>query len=446
MSEPEAAVAAPDDLLHESKITWVQFCILALCYIAYILDGFDIVIIAFTAPAISAEWGVAADQLGLVFSAGVLGMTLGAMFLSSLADLYGRRVIVTLMLLLSGVATLAVAYTHTVPQLIVLRLIAGLGLGALVATLAPLCGEYSPKRYRTLILAVLFSGGAMGPVLGGLITAPLVAEYGWRPIFLYAGLITVLVGVLVYLIVPESMAYIIRRQPEDTLSKVNRILRYIRQRPIEQLPPVDPTTSRESASVVSLLIPSRRTQTLMIWITFFLAFLTVYFLTSWVPQILVNVGFSQELAIQGTVLIPLGSILGTMVYGWLARWMPLNRIIAIVFVMGAVCIAILSGLLRGYDGGSHALIWTMLFLVGVTLMGAFTNLYTVALTMYPAQVRSTGLGWAAGLGRGGAVISPALAGFLIVLGVSMPALFLFFAVPALLAAVGAAWVSADEMA
>lgn len=446
MSGSTTAATTPDDLLHESRISWVQFGILALCYIAYILDGFDIVIIAFTAPAISEEWGVAADQLGLVFSAGVLGMTLGAMFLSSLADLYGRRVIVTLMLLLSGVTTLAVAYTNTVPQLIVLRLIAGLGLGALVATLAPLCGEYSPKRYRTLILAILFSGGAMGPVLGGLITAPLVAEYGWRPIFLYAGLITMLVGVLVYLIVPESMAYIIRRQPEEALSKVNRILTYIRQRPIEQLPPVDLATARESASVVSLLMPSRRAQTLMIWITFFLAFLTVYFLTSWVPQILVNVGFSQEQAIQGTVLIPLGSILGTLVYGWLARWIPLNRIIAVVFVIGAVCISILSGLLRGYDGGSYGPIWLLLFLVGVTLMGAFTNLYTVALTMYPAQVRSTGLGWAAGLGRGGAVISPALAGFLIVLGVSMPTLFLLFAVPALLAAAGAAFVSAQEMA
>lgn len=446
MSDPTTTVTTPDDLLHESKITPVQFGILVLCYIAYILDGFDVVIISFTAPAISADWGIAADQLGLVFSAGVLGMTLGAMFLSSLADLYGRRLTVTAMLLLSGVATFGVIYVTTVPQLIVLRLVAGLGLGALVATLAPLCGEYSPKRYRTLILAILFSGGAMGPVLGGLITAPLVVEYGWRPIFQYAGLVTILLGVLVYLIVPESMAYLIRRQPEQALPKVNRILRYIGQRPVEQLPEVDVAAAQESASVVSLLIPSRRARTLMIWLTFFLAFLTVYFLTSWVPQILVNVGFSQEQAIQGTVLIPLGSVLGTMVFGWLARWFALNRIIAVVFVIGALCIALLSGLLRSYDGGSYALIWAMLLLVGITLMGAFTNLYTVAMTMYPAQVRSTGLGWAAGLGRGGAVISPALAGFLIVLGVSMPSLFLYFAVPALLAAAGAAFVSMKEMA
>lgn len=446
MSDTITTAPTPDDLLHESKITPVQLGILALCYIAYILDGFDVVIISYTAPAISAEWGLAADQLGLVFSAGVLGMTLGAMFLSSLSDLYGRRLVATVMLLLAGVATYAAIYAITVTQLIVLRLIAGLGLGALMATLAPWCSEFSPKRYRTLILAILFSGGAMGPVLGGIIAAPLISEYGWRPIFQYAGLLTILVAALVYLVVPESMAFLIQRKPDSALPKINRILRYIGQEPIEQLPQASLATVRESATVLSLLTPARWARTLVIWTTFFLAFLTVYFLTSWVPQALVSVGFSQGQAIQGTVLIPLGSVLGTLLFGWLARWYSLSRIIAVVFVIGALCISLLTPLLKGYDGGSFALIWVLLFLVGVTLMGAYTSLYTVALTMYPAQVRSTGLGWAAGLGRGGAVISPTLAGFLLVLGVPMSSLFLYFAVPALLAALGAIFVSDREMA
>lgn len=445
MSDSIAAAAPPDDFLHESKITPVQWGILVLCYIAYILDGFDIVVISFTAPAISADWDIAADQLGLVFSAGVLGMTLGAMFLSSLADLYGRRRVVSLMLLLAGLATYGVIYVDTVPQLIALRLIAGLGLGALVATLAPLCGEYSPRRYRTLILAVLFSGASLGPVLGGLITAPLVVEYGWRSIFQYAGLLTILMSVLVYLVVPESMAFIIKREPDGALPKVNRILKYIGQNPIDRLPPLNTATAQESASVLSLLVPSRRAMTLLTWLTFFLGFLAVYFLTSWVPQILVNTGFSQEQAIQGTIMVPLGSIFGTMLFGWLARWQSLNRIIAVAFVLGAGCIAALSILLGKADGVDFSLIWTLLFLVGITLMGGFSNLYTVALTIYPAQVRSTGLGWAAGLGRGGAVISPALAGFLIVLGVSMPALFLCFVLPTLLAAVGVFFIKMNEM-
>lgn len=433
MSETSAQ-APVDDIIHETKITPVQWAIMALCFIAYVLDGFDIVVIAFTAPAISADWGIPSQQLGLVFSAGVLGMTLGAMFLSSLADIFGRRAVVSLMLILAGVATCGVSLTQTVPQLMLLRLIAGLGLGALVATLAPLTGEYSPRRYRTLILAIMFSSASLGPVIGGLISAPLITRYGWQSIFLYAGLITIVVGILLYAVVPESIAYIIKRKPDGALEKVNRILRYIGQQPISQLPPVRGDEVHESASVVSLLTASRRSMTLMIWTTFFLGFASVYFLTSWVPQILTNVGFPQDKAILGAVVIASGSIIGTTLFGWLARWWPLNRIIALVFVIGGLGIAALSFMFRDIGAMPIALVWMTLFLVGVTLMGGFSNLYTVALTMYPAQVRSTGIGWAAGLGRCGAVLSPAVAGLLIAAGVSMPALFLYFAIPTLLAA------------
>jgi MFS transporter, AAHS family, 4-hydroxybenzoate transporter len=441
-----ATTAAPtDDIIHESKITPMQWLIMAICFVAYALDGFDVAVISFTAPAISAEWGIPSDQLGLVFSSGVLGMTLGAMFLASLADLYGRRLTVSLMLLLSGIATVGVAYSQSVTQLIVLRFIAGLGLGALMAALAPLAGEYSPRKHRTLILAAIFSAGPLGPVIGGLISAPLITQYGWQSIFLYAGLLTIAVGVLQYLVVPESMSFIIKRKPDGALQRVNRILRYIGQREIERLPPVSGSDSRESASVVSLLTATRRGKTLMIWLTFFLAFATVYFFTSWLPQILVNAGWPQDQAIRGAVTMAFGSVIGTTLIGALAKWRPLNHIIAVAFVIGGIAAAVLGTLLQRPDMVPPLLIWLSLLLIGITVMGGFTNLYTVALLIYPAQIRSTGLGWAAGLGRGGAVISPAIAGLLIAAGMAMPTLSLVFAVPIFVSAACALWVSTREM-
>lgn len=434
MSAVAATAAAPEDIVHESRITPVQWAIMALCLAAYVLDGFDIAVISFTAPAISKDWGISAQQLGLVFSAGVLGMTVGAMFLASLADVYGRRRIVSLMLGLAGLATCGASFAQNVPQLIAMRLVAGLGLGALVAALAPLVGEYSPRRHRTLILAVMFSSAAAGPVIGGLIAAPLIATQGWQPIFLYAGLITLALGVAVFLVVPESMAFIVKRRPQGALEEVNRILRYIGQSPIAQLPAVDAGGSREPASVVSLLVPARRRMTLLVWLTFLLSYATVYFLTNWVPQVLTRIGFAQEQAIRGAVLLAFGSVVGTTLFGALGKWRPLNRIVAAAFVLGSLGIAVLSTLLSEADTLPKGLIWTMLFLIGVTLMGGFANLYTVTLTIYPAQIRSTGLGWAAGLGRGGAVLSPTIAGMLIGAGVAMPTLFLCFAVPTLLAA------------
>ena len=281
---------------------------------------------------------------------------------------------------------------------------------------------------------------------GGLIAAPMITEHGWQSIFLYAGILTILVGLLQYAVVPESMAFIIKRRPHGALDKVNRILRYIGQDRIERLPDTGAGQRSESASVISLLTPARRPKTLLVWLTFFLAFATVYFFTSWLPQILVNAGWPQDQAIRGAVTMAFGSVIGTTLIGGLAKWKPLNRIITVAFVIGGLTAAALGTMLLAADTVPPVVVWISLLLIGITVMGGFTNLYTVALTVYPAQIRSTGLGWAAGLGRGGAVLSPAVAGLLIAAGVSMPALSLYFALPIFVAAACALWVSMSEMA
>jgi len=263
---------ASDDIIHESKITLRQALVLLVCYFAYLLDGFDIVVIALTAPAISSDWGIPSPELGLVFSASLLGMTLGAMFLAPLADMYGRKLVVGGMLLAAGMSTIGVVFSSTVLQLVVLRLITGLGLGTILAALAPLAGEFSPHRYRTLILALLISGASLGPILGGLLTAPAIDAYGWESIFLWAGSLTLLVAVLLFVLVPESMAFIIRRKPQGALEKVNRTLRYLGHKTIEQLPPVSDAAASEAATVTSLLVHSRWKITFRVWGAFSFAY------------------------------------------------------------------------------------------------------------------------------------------------------------------------------
>ncbi len=441
-----ATPAPQDDIIHESRITPMQWTILVLVFLAYIVDGFDILIIAYTAPAIIAEWGVSSREMGLVFSAGLLGMTLGAMFLGSLADLYGRRIVVGVALVIAGVTTSAVIYTSTVPQLMALRFLAGLALGALVAAMPSLVGEFSPRLHRTLILSILFAGASLGSVLGGLIAAAVITDYGWQSIFLWAGILTAVLGILIYLVVPETLSYIIKRKPDEAFERVNRILKYIGQAPVTQLPPVSESESRESATVVSLLTPARRATTALVWAGFFFGFAAVYFLTSWVPQIMVNVGVPQDQAIRSAVVIALGGMLGTSLWGWLGRWWPLSSLVAIGFAIGGVLIVVFAGFLNTFEPPPVYLAWGLLFLIGVTLMGAFANLYTVALTVYPAQVRSTGLGWSSGLGRAGAVISPAVAGMMMDANVSPAAMFLYFAIPVAVATLCVRLVKMRELA
>ncbi len=446
MTKLNSAAAAAGDILHESKITAMQWLILALCMFASMIEGFDIVIIAYTAPAISQDWGISSKELGVVLSAGLLGMTLGAMLLSWVADRYGRRSVVSLTLLIAGVATTAVIWAHTVTALVVLRLIAGLALGVLVATLPALAGEFSPRRHRTLIISTLIAAASAGAVVGGFISAALIADHGWQSIFLYAGLLTIVLAVLIQIVVPESIAFTIKRKPEGALAQINRTLAHIGQTPLEQLPPVPAAASQESATVFSLLTPARRATTLLSWSAFFFGFIVVYFLSSWMPQILVQAGMTQAQAIQGTAIIPLGSIVGTVLIGALAKWWLLGRLIAAGFVVGALGIFALSGILKDLATLPVAVIWSMLFLIGVSLMGAFSNLYALALAVYPVQIRSTGLGWCAGLGRAGAVISPTIAGLMMGMGMSMPTLFLYFALPAFVSALCVSFIRMRELA
>lgn len=432
MSSFSNTLTKSHEILDESKITPVQLGILILCFVIFLLEGFDILIIAYAAPSITQAWNVSSQQMGLVFSAGLLGMTLGAVFLGSLADIYGRRVVVFFALITAGVATSGVIFTSDIYELVIARLIAGLAIGALVVALPPLVSEFSPAQYRTLILSILFAGSALGSVVGGLVAAAVIATHGWMSIFLYAGLITIALGVLLFAIVPETLSFVIERKSHDTLERVNKTLRYLRQNEVTQLPVI--SAEKESATVASLFSSTRKRITALLWGSFFFGYIAVYFLASWVPQLLASLGMPHDQAIRSGVIIPIGGMIGTSTIGWLGRWWSLNKIIALTFTVGGILLIIFAGVLHTLQPSSTFILWGILFIIGATLMGGFSNLYTVAITLYPSQIRSTGLGWAAGVGRAGAVLSPALAGFMIALGISRPVLFIYFAIPIFVAA------------
>ena len=428
----------PEEILPADRFSPRQLLVLFVCFLAAMIDGFDIMIVPFTAPAIIEDWGVSSQEIGLLFSAGLLGMALGSMLLGSLADIYGRRPAITLAMLVAGLATSATFIATDIAQVIALRAVAGIGLGILIATLPTMVGEFSPSRYRTLTISILLTGISVGGVVGGLIVAEVIEDTGWRGIFLYAGLLTSASSIVFYLLVPESMAFIAKRRPAVALAAINRILHSLRQPQLSELPTDNARTSApEAATVVSLLTPSRRKTTLIAWSTFLLAFALLYFIASWMPNILVNGGLSQEAAIRGTVFIALGGIAGTLLIGWLSRWWALNGWIAVFFGIGTALLVAFSVLQGDLAALPPLLLLLILFALGVTINGGNANLYGLAVIIYPVQVRSTGLGWCAGLGRLGAVLSTTLVGVLLGIGVTTSQLFFGFAGAAILAALGA---------
>jgi MFS family permease len=309
-----------------------------------------------------------------------------------------------------------------------LRFISGLGAGAMLASQAALSAEYSPDRYKAFSVAAVTSGYPLGAMMTSVIAGYIMPEYGWRGMFWFGGLITLSMVLIALLMIPESLKYLFERRPDDALERINRILRKLKKEPLPEMPEVVVATAKVSAGVLGgmrqLLVKEHRKKTLTLWTAFLLCFSTLYFLMSWIPKLMEDSGFDVASGRYAFFLFNLGGVIGIFLIGWMStRWTLTNLIFYLsgASAVGMVVFALVPNNLN--------LLLSLTLLIGILQQGGFTGLYAAAAKAYPTTIRSTGIGWSIGLGRFGAVIGPALAGYLIAGGLSMSANYIIFAIP-----------------
>jgi len=417
------------ELIDSSRLSGLQVTVLGVCFFLNMLDGMDVLAIAFAAPAIAEEWAITPQSLGIVFSAALVGMTAGAVFLSPFSDVIGRRNMMLIALLIISAGMAATAMSSSITQLIVLRFLAGLGIGSMLASMTSIVSEYAPDRLRNLFILVLHAGYPIGAIITGFIAAEILPWYGWRPLFVMAGVAS-LVGIpLVLLLLPESLDFLTKRRPRGALQRVNRVLGKMALRPITALPGPDGTGAL-SVNVRSLMRSEFRNSTIELWVAFFMSFGTLYFLLSWVVKLALESGLALENAIYAGVALNLGGFAGGVALGALSNRFGLTRIIAVFAVLGGV-----FGVVYGWADVGVAMVLLLVFLLMFFVQGAFTGLYAVAARIYPTEIRTTGVGWAIGAGRVGAICGPIAAGLLLGAGVPIGWTFAIFAMPMMVAAV-----------
>lgn len=416
------------DVIDNGQVSAQQLLVIGLCLFFNLLDGFDITAMAVVASSVSAELGLTPDLLGWIFSFALLGMVTGAMTLAPLSDLVGRRIVIIVSLVVVGLAILLTARATSFVEFIGLRFFAGLGAGAMLACQATLAAEYSPEKFRALSVAAVTSGYPMGALLTSVVAGLVMPEYGWRGMFLLGGGVTLAMGLVAWLLMPESLKYLFERRPAGALEKVNRILVKLRKPKIEALPPLDATDAGSRPGLVEtlfrLLSPRHLRTTLTLWTTFFLCFATLYFLMSWIPKMMEDSGHSAKIGHDAFFLFNLGGVIGIYLLGVLSTRWKLTNLVFLLLVssaIGMVAFAMMPDQL--------SLQLALIFVIGILQQGGFTGLYGTAAKAYSTDVRSTGIGWAIGLGRLGAVAGPAIAGYLILAGLDMSQNFIVFAVP-----------------
>lgn len=428
MDSPEKINIAT--VIDKSRLGAFQWGVFILCGLCLIMDGFDLQAISFVGPVLRREWHIPSNTMGSLFSAALVGVLFGSLLFSMLADRIGRRPVLIGVTIYFSALSLLTARADTVEHLILIRFLAGLGLGGIMPNAMALVSEYSPSRTRVMSMMVTSNGFTLGAAFGGPIAAWLIPHYGWRGVFYFGAMTPLVIAVLMIFLLPESLQFLALRGRNKR--QITRWLRHVE--PSLDLGPateyVIPEQKKRGVPMVQLFHDGRALGTTLLWIVNFLNLLNLYFLTNWLPIVVSSAGYADSYAVISASVLQAGGVVGTLVLSAFVARFGFTPVMTASFALACVSIALI-----GQPYLSLAIIFVVVFLAGFGIPGSQAGLNALSATYYPTDLRSTGVGAGLGIGRIGSIIGPFIAGQLLVRHWKAPDLFIAAAIPAVISAV-----------
>ena len=437
----------PREILNNAPMGLLQIFIIALTLGLNAMDGIDVLSISLAAPSISDQWSLSETLLGWTMIMELIGMGIGSLLLGWIADMVGRRKVMfwcmAMMAIGMYMATtsapalwsqfwqwlltglLGINMTTTFPDLLWLwfwRILTGLGIGGLLSAITALTAEFSNLKNRALCIFIMGIGYPIGGIVGSKIAGYLLAAYGnWHMIFYFGAALTVVFIPLFYFFIPESVHWLVRKQPDGALDKVNGIMKRLGHETVAALPEVKVGVSKKS--IGDLFAPRLRGITSIIAAAYFLQIFTYYFVLKWVPKVVVNMGFTRSDGADMLMYANIGGVLGGILLGLLTLRLSVKHLTIVVLALSGICFIIL--------GQTPADL--RYFAFGVAFCGFFGNagiigLYALFPAAFPAYIRASGTGFVLSVGRFGAGLSPPFVGFLFDHGLTLPIVTLFISV------------------
>lgn len=416
------------DYIDNHKMSSLQWLVFILGTVIIFLDGLDSGVIGFVAPSLLQAWGITKPQLAPVLSGSLVGMAIGALAAGILADKFGRKWVVCISTLLFGGFTLLSAYATGVTDLAIYRFITGLGLGAAMPNIATLVSEFMPKHNRAKMVNFMFCAFPLGITMGGLLAAKVIPTSGWEHMFIYCGVLPLLFGGLLIVMLPESIQFLISHQKSDAAKRLMAKLMgddSVHQKQLV-LPVLENANGDGGSGVKLILSPAYRFSTLMLWLCCFMSLLVFYLLTSWMPVMLKQAGFSTEQYSLLAAIFPFGGVFGTAIIGYLMDKFKPNKTLMVTYFISALLFAI-----TGLFNGNIVLLGIAIFLSGAGLVGAQSSLPALTAINYPVQGRASGVSWMHGIGRTGAICGALFGAQILALKLSFTGLLLLLALPIL---------------
>jgi AAHS family 4-hydroxybenzoate transporter-like MFS transporter len=402
-----------------------------LCALAVLMDGFDAQAMGFVAPALLQQWHITRVALSPILSSGLVGMLIGALLLGPVGDRIGRKRVLVLCTVWFGIGSVLTARVNSIESMLWLRLLTGFGLGGAMPNATALTAEYMPRRLRATGVMLMFFGFSMGAAIGGFVAAGIITRYGWQGVFLVGGILPCVTALLL-LGLPESIRFLLLKGGEE--ERAAKLLRKVA--PSVTIEPGTALMVSEEPKagfpVRRLFSEGRARMTVLLWLVFFMSLLDLYFLNSWLPFVIHDAGVPLGQADAIVALFQVGGAAAAIVLGRVVDLQRSYRVLAAVYLGAAVCVFLI-----GLVSGTVAVETAAVFAAGFCVIGGQTCSNSLAADSYPTAMRSTGVGWALGIGRIGSIVGPVLGGLLLSFNWGMRRVFLAAAIPAVIAAVAA---------
>ncbi|MFT5574306.1 MAG: MFS family permease [Cryomorphaceae bacterium] len=417
------------ETLQQDSMKSGQWLIVAICIGVLALDGYDVLSIAFAAPGMTAEWGLSKTALGLILPLELVGMALGSIVMGSLADSRGRRptMLVGLVILTIGMAIAGLA-----PNVYVLgaaRIFTGIGIGGLLATATATSSDYCNEKYRSLAVVLVAGGFAFGIYLGATFLAPLLKQYDWRIAFFLGSFMSAVFIPLVYVFVPETVAFLDRKRPEGALQRIQKIMRRLGHPIPQKLKPIE-EQKIEPIGFKQLFSPGLAPITWILIFAYFGNIATYYYFVKWLPTIVTDLGHSASEATTVLGVISLGGVIGSIGMSFIARFLAIRPLMVLCLILASFGVALFPYFTETLESMKQ-----IGFFTGALIFAAISGFLALFASSFPSSLLGSGTGLVLGAGRGGAVLGPMIPGFLFAAGLPLKEIGMIMAVGSFLAGV-----------
>ncbi len=418
----------PRLILGNRRMTLPQYAVVGLCVLINLIDGYDILALAQAGSALQREWGMGDAQLGALLSMNLVGMAVGALSVSPVADQWGRRPAILTCLLLMSAGMAISAMSHGFAVMAAGRLVTGVGIGGMTSTAGMLALEYASFKRREFAASTVAAAYPVGTIIGAAVAVAVLDSYGWRGIFWVGSALSALLFPIAYLGLAESLDYLLSRQPRNALARTNKMLRRMAIPEIATLPP-RPEGSRDTV-IAEIRQPFHLRELAKLFLAHALNMFAWYYIINWGPPLVAEAGASDELGARYSAWVSYGGIVGGMTTGYLCGVIGVKRMMWFTMLSLAALIV-----LFGQFVGNQQALWVIAPLTGAMLFGSATANWLMIAYAFPPQLRATGLGFATTAGRVGSIFGPVVGGLLLGQGLTVAAVCAAMAVPAVLSAI-----------